>query len=105
MEVLFRELKGQLGLQDYRGTDFGSYERYVTLALLGYLVLEYQRLRGLRGEAKREEPAGGWGAARTAVLLRQVRREAQRADVRWLGQRLGTPSGRRQIRKALKRAA
>jgi hypothetical protein len=105
IEVLFRELKGQLGLQDYQGTQFASYERYVTLALLGYLVLEYQRLRGLRGEAKREEPQGGWETARTAVLLQQVRREAQRADVRWLEQRLRTPSGRRQIRKALKQAA
>jgi hypothetical protein len=105
IEVLFRELKGQLGLQDYQGTQFSSYERYVTLALLGYLVLEYQRLRGIRGQAKREEPRGGWKAARTAVLLQQVRREAQGADVRWIEQHLGTASGRRQIRKALKRAA
>jgi hypothetical protein len=105
IEVFFRELKGQLGLQDYQGTQFASYERYVTLALLGYMVLEYQRLRGLRGEGKREEPRGGWETARTAVLLRQVRREAQRADVRWMEQRLQTPRGRRQLLKALQRAA
>lgn len=105
IEVFFRELKGQLGLQDYRGTHFASYERYVTLALLGYMVLEYQRLRGLKGEAKAEEPRGGWATARTAVLLQEVRREAARADVRWLGERLRTRSGRRQLRKALQRAA
>ena len=105
IEVFFRELKGQLGLGDYQGTEFTSYERYVTLALLGYMVLEYQRLRGLKGQAKREEPQGGWATARTAVLLQQVRREAARADVRWIEQRLQTPSGRRQLRQALKHAA
>jgi Transposase DDE domain len=105
IEVFFRELKGQLGLQDYQGTAFASFERYVTLVLLGYLVLEYQRLRGLQGQAKREEPRGGWSTARTATLLQQVRREAVRADLRWVEQRLETPSGRRQLRKALQRAA
>jgi hypothetical protein len=105
IEVFFRELKGQLGLQDYQGTRFASYERYVTLALLGYMVLEYQRLRGLKGQAKAEEPKGGWATARTAVLIREVRREAVRADIRWIGERLGTRSGRRQLRKALQQAA
>jgi Transposase DDE domain len=105
IEVFFRELKGQLGLQDYQGTQFASYERYLSLVLLGYMVLEYQRLRGLRGEAKREEPQGGWETARTAVLLQQVRREAVRADVRWIGERLKTRSGRRLLRRALQRAA
>ncbi len=97
-------MKGQLGLQDYHGTHFPSFERYVTLALLGYLVLEYQRLRGLKGQAKSAEPAGGWQTARTAVLLQQVRGEALRADVRWMEQRLASPSGRRQLRKALRQA-
>lgn len=104
IEVFFREVKGQLGLQDYQGTQFPSYERYVTLVLLGYMVLEYQRLRGLKGQAKAEEPRGGWATARTATLLQQVRREATRAAVRWIGQRLRTRSGRRQLRKALQRA-
>ena len=104
IEVFFRELKGQLGLRDYQGTQFASYERYVTLALLGYMVLEYQRLRGLKGQAKTEEPQGGWTTARTAVLLKEVRREAVRADLRWIGERLKTRSGRRQLHKALQRA-
>src|SRR5207253_164914 len=105
IEVFFRELKGQLGLQDYQGTRFDSFERYVTLVLLGYLVLEYQRLRGLKGQAKSEEPRGGWACARTAALLRQVQREAARADVRWIDQRLKTRSGRRLLHRALQRAA
>lgn len=105
VEVFFRELKGQLGLQDYQGAQFSSYERYVTLALLGYLTLEYQRLRGLQGEVAGPMPQGGWQTARTAVLLAQVRREAVRADVRWVSQCLASRNGRRQLRKALLRAA
>ena len=104
IEVFFRELKGQMGLQDYQGTAFASYERYVTLALLGYLALEYQRLRGLRGEAAGEEPRCGWAPARTAALLGQVRGEAQRADLRWVAARLRTRGGRALLRQALRRA-
>jgi hypothetical protein len=102
IEVFFRELKGQLGLQDYQGTHFPSYERYVTLVLLGYMALEYQRLRGLQGRSGQGEPGGGWAAARTAALLGQVRREAQQADLRWIGERLKTRSGRRLLRQALR---
>jgi hypothetical protein len=103
IEVFFREVKGQLGLQDYQGTHFPSYERYVTLVLLGYMVLEYQRLRGLANRAVGDEPSGGWTTARTAALLAQVRREAHQADLRWIEQRLKTCSGRRLLRKALRR--
>jgi hypothetical protein len=103
--VFFRELTGQLGLQDYQGTRFASSERYVTLALLAYMALEYQRLRGLKGQAQSEEPQAGWETARTAVMLKEVRREAMGADLRWIGERLHTRSGRRQLRQALERAA
>ena len=103
IEVFFREVKGQLGLQDYQGTHFPSYERYMTLVLLGYMVLEHQRLSGLAGQAVGDEPRGGWTTARTAALLEQVRREAHRADLRWIEQRLKTRSGRRLLRKALRR--
>ena len=102
IEVFFRELKGQLGLQDYQGTHFPSYERYVTLVLLGYMVLEHQRLRGLAGRSGPDEPRGGWTTARTAALLQQVRREAQQADLRWIEQRLKTRSGRRLLRQTLR---
>jgi hypothetical protein len=105
IEVFFREMKGQLGLTDYKGTQFASYERYITLTLLGFLVLEYERLRGLKGQSANEEPAGGWTAARTAKLLQVVRRETTRQDVHWLRDSLKTPSGRRRLKKALARAA
>jgi len=105
IEVFFREMKGQLGLTDYQGTQFASYERYITLTLLGFLVLEYERLRGLQGQSANEEPRHGWAAARTAVLLQVVRAETTRQDVSWLRDCLKTPSGRRRLRKALKRVA
>jgi hypothetical protein len=105
IEVFFREMKGQLGLTDYQGTQFPSYERYITLTLLGFLVLEYERLRGLKKQSANEEPAGGWAAARTSVLVQVVRRETMRQDVHWMRICLKTPSGRRRLKKALKRAA
>lgn len=105
IEVFFREMKGQLGLTDYQGTQFESYERYLTLTLLGFLVLEYERLRGLKGQSANEAPRSGWAAARTAVLLQVVRAETTRQDVHWIRDCLKTPSGRRRLNKALKRVA
>jgi Transposase DDE domain len=104
IEVFFREMKGQLGLCDYQGTQFTSYERYLTLALLSFLVLEYERLRGLQQQSANPEPRVGWGAARTSVLLQIVRQETLRADVKWQQQCLKTPSGRRRLKQALQRA-
>jgi hypothetical protein len=105
IEVFFREMKGQLGLTDYKGTQFQSYERYITLTLLGFLVLEYERLRGLKKHSANEEPAGGWAAARTSALIQVVRRETTRQDVHWMRTCLKTPGGRRRLNKALTRAA
>jgi hypothetical protein len=105
IEVFFREMKGQLGLSDYQGTRFKSYERYITLALLAFLTLEYERLRGLQRMSANAEPRGGWAAARTATLLHSVRQETMRADVRWQQSCLKTVSGRRRLRKALAAAA
>ena len=105
IEVFFREMKGQLGLSDYQGSQFESCERYLTLTLLGFLVLEYEWLRGLQGQSANEEPACDWAAARTSALLQVVRRETTRQDVHWLRDCLKTPSGRRRLKKALKRAA
>ena len=102
--MFFRELKGQFGLQDYQGMKFRSYERYVTLSLLGYLVLEHERWRRLQGQAEGEAPRAGWAGARTAVLLQHLRLQATRADVHWMEERLRTRSGRRQLRQALRQA-
>lgn len=98
-------MKGQLGLTDYQGTQFESYERYITLTLLGFLVLEYERLRGLKGQSANEEPAAGWAGARTSALVQVLRCETTREDVRWIRTCLKTPSGRRGLNRALERAA
>jgi DDE family transposase len=105
IEVFFREMKGQLGLCDYQGTQFQSYERFITLAMLSFLVLEYERIRGLQKQSANAEPRAGWAAARTAVLLELVRKETLRADVKWQRECLKTRSGRRRLKKALDQAA
>jgi len=105
IEVFFREMKGQLGLSDYQGIRFESYERYITLALLGFLTLEYERLRGLQKRSANAKPRGGWPAARTCVLLQTIRQETLRADVHWQQECLKTPSGRCRLKNALEQAA
>ena len=77
----------------------------ITLALLGFLSLEYERMRGLQKRSASAEPRGGWATARTATLLQTVCQEALRGDVKWQQECLKTPSGRRRLKKALAKAA
>jgi hypothetical protein len=45
IEILIRELKGQLGLDHYTGQSLEALERHIDLVLLGFLYLEMERHR------------------------------------------------------------
>jgi hypothetical protein len=45
IEILIRELKGQLGLDHYTGQNLEALERHIDLVLLGFLYLEMERHR------------------------------------------------------------
>jgi len=84
VEVFFRELKSDLGLSDYRGTDFRAFERHVDLCLLSFMFLEEMRTQEMartRSPVRRRELAtmrtsgmkarlmprtyrGSWGSSR-----------------------------------------
>jgi hypothetical protein len=62
VEVFFRELKSDLGLEDYRGCDFGAFERHVDLTMLSFMCLEDMRREEMartRSPVKRREYARG----------------------------------------------
>lgn len=51
IEILIRELKGQLGLDHYTGQSLEALERHIDLVLLGFLYLEMERHRLVGNDA------------------------------------------------------
>lgn len=75
IEIFFRELKSDLGLCDFTGQDFESYERYVDVCLMAFLFLEWYRASRMKIARTRRE-IGRWKVARTRGLKILVRQEA-----------------------------
>lgn len=100
VEVFFRELKSDLGLEDYQGTDFRAFERHVDLVLLSFMLLEEMRREDMartRSPVKEREVAG----LRTRGLKLRLAREAHAADVEWITELAGSREGRGQARNLL----
>jgi hypothetical protein len=101
IEVFFKECKSDLGMGGYRFGDFQRAERWVEVALLSYLYLEWYRW-GKRQRARTHEEAEHWSAQRTAGLREAVRAECQDEELGWLEERLATPGGRRRLRRLIR---
>ena len=88
VEVFFRELKSELGLGDYQGTDFSACERHFDLVLLSFMFLEQMRRNEMartRSVVRRRELA----CMRTSGLKRRLEREAHEADLAWFTKNAG----------------
>jgi hypothetical protein len=99
-EVFFRELKSDLGLSDYRGTEFRAFERHVDLVLLSFMLLEEMRVQEMartRSPVKRRELAG----LRTSGMKARLAREAHAADVSWIMQLVEARKGRGHLKRLL----
>jgi hypothetical protein len=93
VEVFFRELKSDLGLEDYRGCDFGAFERHVDLTMLSFMCLEDMRREEMartRSPVKRRE----FARLRTRGLKRRLTLEAHTADVEWIMELASSRRGR-----------
>jgi len=100
VEVFFRELKSDLGLQDYQGTDFRAFERHVDLVTLSFMCLEDMRTQEMartRSPVKRRQ----FSRLRTRGLKRRLAREAHVADVEWITELAGSRKGRSQAKGVL----
>ncbi len=100
VEVFFRELKSDLGLSDYRGTDFRAFERHVDLVLLSFMFLEEMRTQEMartRSPVRRRELA----TMRTSGMKARLAREAHAADVSWIMKLAGSRKGRGHVKRLL----
>jgi hypothetical protein len=103
VELFFRELKSRMQFECYVLMKFTSVERYLDLLLMGFLLLERQRLRDLRRRGARVGAV--WVQARTTDRLRMLETLCQQWNVECLQRRLGTPGGRRRVLLELLRQA
>jgi hypothetical protein len=93
VEVFFRELKSDLGLEDYQGTDFSACERHFDLVLLSSMFLEEMRCQEMARTAspvRRRECF----CLRTSGLKMRLEREAHAGDASWISSLVGTEKGR-----------
>lgn len=100
VEVFFRELKSDLGLEDYQGCDFGAFERHVDLTMLSFMCLEDMRREEMartRSPVKRRE----FARLRTRGLRRRLTLEAHAADAEWIIELTNSRRGRGQAVKLL----
>lgn len=102
IEILFRELKGQLGLDHYTGQSLEALERHIDLVLLGFLYLEMERHRLLESEttppAIRERAA----VARTHGMQDLIRWESSQMMMQAVLASYTSERTRRRLKRFLK---
>jgi hypothetical protein len=104
IELFFKEMKSTLGLCHYRFRQFARVERWVEMALVTFLYLEWYRANELARRDLSEKEKQWWQRQRTHGLCQAVRQEMERADLQYLAGGLKTPGGIRRLKQQLKKA-
>jgi hypothetical protein len=110
IETFFRELKSRMQLGCYVLMRFEAVERSLDLLLLGFLLLERQRLRDLQAAGPPAERGGeAWVQARTTDRLRSLEALCDEWNAETIERRMRTPRGRsrllRELRERIPRVA
>lgn len=100
IELFFKEMKSDLGLDNYRVRDFAEVEGWVQACAVAFCYLEWYRLQRQR-EGQHPE---WWFRQRARGLALQVRQDSERADLDQLAEHLETAAGRHWLRERLRQA-
>lgn len=104
IELFFKEVKGTLGLHQYRFRRFEQVERWVQVCLLSFVYLEWYRAWTLRRRRLTDKERRWWQRQRSYGLCQAVRQEMEQEAVRDILQRTRTPGGLRALRRRLRQA-
>jgi hypothetical protein len=103
IETFFRELKSRMQLGGYVLMRFDAVERYLDLLLMGFLLLEQQRLRDLQRAGPPAERGGeDWVHARTTDRLRSLEALCDEWNAGAIEARIRTPRGRKRLLNELR---
>jgi len=100
VELFFKEMKSEIGLDNYRVRDFKEVEGWVQACCVAFCYLEYYRLRRLEQAAKKE----WWFRQRGKGLQTQVLLDIEQADLQEVAGRIRTEEGRRWLLSRLSNA-
>jgi hypothetical protein len=100
IEVFFKEMKSDLGMDNYRLRNFQEIAGWVQACMIAFCYLEYYRLRK-REEAEKKE---WWFRQRTKGLQTQVLLDIEEADLERLASQMQTEEGRRWLKQRLHKA-
>ena len=104
IELWFKELKGTLGLDQYRLSKFVQVEGWVQLCLVSFCYLEWQRARQLRRAGLPEPERRAWERARAGGLVGLLRRQLEQEELGRMERWLHSRSGRGKLRRLLRAA-
>ncbi len=105
IEIFFRELKSRMQLGGYVLMTFAAVERYLDLLLMGFLLLEEQRLRAMQKAGPPNNRGGEeWVQARTTDRLRSLETLCHEWNVQEIERRIRTPGGRKRLLKELRQS-
>ena len=102
IEIFFRELKSRMQLGCYVLMKFEAVERYLDLLLMGFILLEKQRLTEIEskgaGLPEQGDPIHHW---RTSDRLRELERSMQTFNIEFIREKIKTKRGQDDLLKAL----
>jgi hypothetical protein len=100
IEQFFKEMKGEVGMCQYKLGPFKRVEGWVNLAVLSFGYLEWFRSRRLKHASQKEQ--GYWRRARTHALREKRRQEVERADIHMLLRLANSKRGKKRLNDLLK---
>jgi hypothetical protein len=104
IELFFKELKSTLGFHQYKFLEFEAVEGWAELALATFMYLEWYRAQQLARRDLGEEKKKWWRHQRTHGLCQAVRQATEQAELKYLADRLETPSGIAKLRRLLRKS-
>ncbi len=104
IELFFKELKGTLGLAQYRFREFAKVEGWVQACLVTFCYLEWYRATQLASQQSSDKEKQWWRGQRSHGVARQVTQQAEEHDLRQLWRGTGTRSGLKRLRRLLRQA-
>jgi hypothetical protein len=104
VELFFKELKGTLGLHQYRFKRFAAVAGWVQACLVTFCYLEWFRSQQLARPGLPEKAKAWWRAQRSYGLSRVVLGRADEHDLAKLLHWAGTKTGLRKLRRSLRQA-
>jgi hypothetical protein len=104
IELFFKELKSSLGFHQYQFQKFEPVEGWTELALATFMYLEWYRVQQLSRRDLSDDEKSWWRHQRTYGLGQAIRCASEQTELRYIADRLETPSGTRKL-KAIIRAS